>query len=88
MSIAINEVDEMTLDKASRGDKIEIIHITNANIRAQAIRLGISEGSRLLCSEKLPAGPIILQNKMQEIAIGRKLAQQITIVTMDGSREL
>ena len=70
----------MTLDKANRGEKVEIVCIDDKNIRAQAIRLGISEGSRLYCSEKLPAGPIILQNKMQEVAVGRNLAQKITIV--------
>lgn len=69
----------MTLDKAKRGERIEIVHINDAAIRAQAIRLGISEGSKMLCCEKLPAGPIILQNRMQEVAIGRKLAQQINI---------
>lgn len=69
----------MTLDKAKRGERIEIVHINDASIRAQAIRLGISEGSKMLCSEKLPAGPIILQNRMQEVAIGRKLAQQISV---------
>lgn len=69
----------MTLDKAKRGERVEIIHIDDASVRAQAIRLGISEGSRMLCSEKLPAGPVILQNRMQEVAIGRKLAQHISI---------
>lgn len=69
----------MTLDLANKGQKIEIINIPDSNIRVQAIRLGIAEGSKLLCSEKLPAGPVILQNRMQEIAIGRNLAKKITI---------
>lgn len=69
----------MTLDLAVRGQKIEVVKIPDANIRAQAIRLGIYEGARLVCSEKLPAGPIILQNRMQEIAIGRNLAKKISI---------
>lgn len=69
----------MTLDKAKRGERIEIVHINDAMIRAQAIRLGISEGSKMLCSEILPAGPIILKNRSQEVAIGRKLAQQIKV---------
>lgn len=69
----------MRLDKINRGEKIEVINIEDDNIRAQAIRLGICEGSHLICLEKLPKGPIILQNKMQEIAVGRKLAQQIKI---------
>jgi ferrous iron transport protein A len=80
MIVIINTEEKiMTLDKASRGERIEIVHINDPAIRAQAIRLGISEGVKMLCSEKLPAGPIILQNKMQEVAIGRKLAQQISI---------
>ncbi|SKC39144.1 FeoA family protein [Maledivibacter halophilus] len=69
----------MTLDLANKGEKIEIINIPDSNIRIQAIRLGIYEGSKLLCSEKLPAGPVILQNRMQEIAIGRNLAKTIEI---------
>lgn len=69
----------MTLDNAKRGDQVKIIQINNTSIRAQAIRLGITEGSKMLCSEILPAGPIILKNRTQEVAIGRKLAQQINI---------
>lgn len=69
----------MTLDLAIRGQHIEVITIPDATIRAQAIRLGIYEGAKLICSEKLPAGPIILQNRMQEIAIGRNLAKKIAI---------
>ncbi|MDK2798853.1 MAG: hypothetical protein PWP27_585 [Clostridiales bacterium] len=69
----------MTLDKAKRGQEIEIISILDSNIKAQAIRLGIFEGARLVCAEKLPAGPVILQNKMQEIAVGRNLARKIDI---------
>ncbi len=69
----------MTLDKARRGDQIEIIHIKDALIRAQAIRLGISEGSRMLCSEIVPAGPIILKNRTQEVAVGQKLAHMIRV---------
>lgn len=69
----------MTLDLANKGQKIEIVNIPDATIRVQAIRLGIFEGSRLMCSEKIPAGPVILQNRMQEIAIGRNLAKKITV---------
>ncbi|MDF2545250.1 FeoA family protein [Anaerosolibacter sp.] len=69
----------MTLDLAMRGQMIEVVTIPDATIRAQAIRLGIYEGAKLICSEKLPAGPVILQNRMQEIAIGRNLAKKIAI---------
>jgi len=69
----------MTLAQASRGDIIEVVSIPDANIRAQAIRLGIFEGSKIICSEKLPAGPVILQNRNQEVAVGRRLAESIAI---------
>ncbi|WP_094547603.1 FeoA family protein [Petroclostridium xylanilyticum] len=69
----------MTLDRVNRGEKVEIVSIPDPNVRAQAIRLGIFEGSQLICAEKLPAGPIILQNRMQEVAVGRRLAQKISV---------
>lgn len=72
----------MTLDKVIRGQSIEIIKIPDVNIRTQAIRLGLCEGARLTCSEKLPLGPVILQNRMQEIAIGRRLAETIEVKTI------
>lgn len=70
---------KVTLDSVKKGQKIEIVYIPDDKIRIQAIRLGLCEGAILICSEKIPAGPIILQNRMQEIAIGRKLAEQIKI---------
>lgn len=72
-------VMEMTLDKCNRGEKLKILRIPDDQIRLQAIRLGVCEGATLTCSIKLPKGPIVLQNRMQEIAIGRKLAEQIEV---------
>lgn len=69
----------MTLDFVKKGEQLEILEIPDPYIRAQAIRLGIYEGAKLKCSEKLPAGPVILQNRMQEIAIGRNLAKKILV---------
>lgn len=69
----------MTLDKAKKGNKVRILTINNKNIKSQAIRIGLYEGAVFMCSEKLPKGPIILQNKLQEIAIGRGLASNIVI---------
>jgi Fe2+ transport system protein FeoA len=69
----------MTLDKAKRGQRVIIKNIPNNEIRVQAIRLGLYEGAKIDCSAKIPFGPIILSNRMQEIAIGRHLAKNITI---------
>lgn len=69
----------MTLDRVTKGQKIEIMSIPDEKIRVQAIRLGIYEGATMMCSEKVPAGPVILQNRLQEIAIGRNLAKTIKV---------
>ncbi|SHK05713.1 FeoA family protein [Tepidibacter formicigenes] len=69
----------MTLDMVNRGQKIEVISIPDEKIRVQAIRLGLYEGAKLVCSQKVLAGPVVLQNRLQEIAIGRKLAQTIKV---------
>ena len=69
----------MTLDEARRGDQIKILQIRDALVRSQAIRLGISEGSRMQCAEIVPHGPIILKNRKQEVAGGHRLAHKITV---------
>lgn len=69
----------MLLSDASPGQMIEIISIPDPSIRAQAIRFGIYEGAQVKCSYVIHSGPVILQNRMQEIAIGHKLAEKIQI---------
>lgn len=69
----------MTLDRAKPGQKLLITSIENPQIRAQAIRFGIAEGSEALCEQILPAGPVVLRRNRQEIAIGRGLAREIGI---------
>ena len=69
----------MTLDQAQKGSEVCILAIHNPEHRTQLVRLGISEGSRVICQEKLPMGPVVLRCNRQEIAVGRKLAQGITI---------
>ncbi|HBT20804.1 MAG TPA: ferrous iron transport protein A [Peptococcaceae bacterium] len=71
----------MTLDKAKKGQILKILNIPDAKIRAQAIRFGISEGEMVTCSEVIPLGPIIIRKNNQEIALGRNLARQITVVS-------
>ena len=69
----------MTLADINRGEEFKIINIPNETIRVQAIRFGISEGSTVICAEKIPGGPVILKKNLQEIAIGRRLAKKISI---------
>ena len=69
----------MTLDKVKRGNTFRIMRIDNKDLKTQAIRIGIYEGAVFMCSEKLPGGPIILQNRLQEVAVGRGLAEDIEV---------
>jgi ferrous iron transport protein A len=69
----------LNLAQAQRGQKVTIISIPNAEVRAQAIRFGIAEGSEVSCAEKLPAGPVVICKGKQEIALGRKLAEKIEV---------
>ncbi|HEX3030901.1 MAG TPA: ferrous iron transport protein A [Bacillota bacterium] len=69
----------MTLDKVKKGQKIRLCSIPGEEVRAQAIRFGLSEGEIVTCCEIMPAGPIVVQRSRQEIAIGRGLARDIQV---------
>ena len=67
------------LSEVKKGQVFKIVDIPDKEIRAQAIRFGITEGETLDCEEIIPAGPVIIKKKEQEIAIGRGLADTILI---------
>ncbi len=69
----------MTLDKAQKGQKIHIQKIADQKLRDQIIRLGIYEGAKVTCAGKIGGGPIVIKNRLQEIAIGQGLAEKIFI---------
>jgi len=69
----------MRLDKVKKGSRFTIVDVNDKSLKTQAIRLGIYEGAVFTCSEKLPGGPIILQNRLQEIAVGKGLAECIQV---------
>ncbi|SJZ49146.1 FeoA family protein [Selenihalanaerobacter shriftii] len=70
----------MTLAEVNRGDTFQVNSIPDTKVRAQAFRFGISEGAQVSCVEKVPGGPVILQRNLQEIAVGRRLAEKIKVV--------
>ncbi|GAB6100216.1 ferrous iron transport protein A [Halanaerocella petrolearia] len=69
----------MTLAEVKRGEQFQITSIPDRDVRAQTLRFGISEGAEVACAEKIPGGPVILKRNLQEIAIGRKLAEKIEV---------
>jgi len=69
----------MNLAEIKKGQTVKILNIPDEQVRSQAIRLGIGQGSLVTCEEIIPAGPVILKKNRQEIAVGRGLAQQIAV---------
>ncbi|MEG0641938.1 MAG: ferrous iron transport protein A [Clostridium sp.] len=69
----------MKLSEAKKGQNVLIKKINDSNIKIQAIRLGLYEGAKVNCSAKIPFGPVVLSSRMQEIAIGRNIADNIEI---------
>lgn len=69
----------MTLDMVKGGQTVKILDILDAQVKAQAIRFGIFEGQTVMCTQVVPAGPVIIRKNTQEIALGRGLAQQIEV---------
>ncbi len=53
-------------------------------LRAQFIRVGISEGEKVKCLERLPGGTVVLQKNRQQIAVGHQLARQILVIVLHG----
>lgn len=69
----------LTLDQIQRGASVEIVALPPGQMRAQALRFGIGEGTRVECTEHIPAGPVVVRKRHQEIAIGHSLAQSIQV---------
>ena len=69
----------MPLILVRAGNLVKIISVPKGTLRAQFIRLGISEGERVTCLERLPGGTIVIQKNRQQIALGHKLAREILV---------
>jgi len=72
----------MTLSSVLKGQRVRIVEILDAATRMQALRLGMGEGSEVICEEVIPTGAIVLRKNRQRIAVGRKLAGTIRTETV------
>lgn len=68
-----------SLARARKGDVLEIVSVDDAHARVQALRFGMAEGACVECITKVPAGPLVIKSGRQEIAVGRRLAEQIQV---------
>lgn len=69
----------MRLSDAAPGSFVFIEVLPAGDISAQAIRLGLYPGARLLCLSAIPGGPVVVRAGLQEIAVGRRLACRIFV---------
>ena len=76
----------MTLAQAEKGERLIIRSIDDSQMRMKAIRFGVMEGAEVICAEKLPSGPVVIRRGRQELAVGRGLAQNITVERVGGAR--
>lgn len=79
-------MEKHTLDKVRKGNFFTILKLPSGLFKIQLIRIGISEGDKVFCLERLPGGTIIIQKNRQEIAIGYDLAKEI-IISLNGFNE-
>ncbi len=73
---------ETSLFHSRAGSWIKILSLPAGTLRAQFIRVGIHEGERVRCIERLPGGTMILQKNRQQIAVGHQLAKQISVLLL------
>jgi ferrous iron transport protein A len=70
----------MALGDSLVGCWLRIIGLPRGMYRAQFVRLGLSEGERILCLERLPGGTVVIQKRRQQIALGFALAREVLVI--------
>ncbi len=73
----------MNLESAPNKEKLEIVSINESKLMEAAMRFGIEAGEIIYIVNKLPGGPIVIQKKELQIAIGRDLAKEIQVRSID-----
>ena len=71
----------MTLNQLKKKGRGKIISILGSDLKNQLLRLGLEEGDCIRGIHKIFGGPIIIQFRNQELALGEKLASQIEITS-------
>lgn len=77
----------MNLSEVKPGDWIMVTALSDPETRAKAIRLGIYEGAKIYCTLSISKGPVVLQNRLQEIAVGHRLAKNIQVEVLTHKKD-
>lgn len=73
----------ISLDQSRAGQQLKICNLPSGPLRAQLIRIGLNEGVRVACFERLPGGTVVIQKNRQQIAIGHHVARQIFVILLE-----
>ena len=79
-------MNPIPMARLKKGVWMRIVTLPFGPLRAQFIRVGIGEGERVECLERLPGGTIVIGKNRQQIAIGHQLAHQILVVVVSEPR--
>lgn len=71
----------MGIDRLPVGTCARIVAIDDATARRELTRLGFEEGADVEVVSRIPFGPIVLQRRHRQIAIGRELARRVHVTS-------
>ena len=77
--VNVNKDNKICLNSISPGERVLIKHIPEGKYKSQLLRLGLYEGQTIECISKLPGGTMVLGVNRQELALGKKLTNNIDI---------
>ena len=69
----------MSLHKAPLNRAVRIASIPDYQTRLQLLRLGICEGSEIVCEQRIPFGPVVFRHRHNRLALGRRIARDIHV---------
>ena len=78
-----DERKELTLAEARDGDRVVVVALRDDEVKWQALRFGIGEGSTIRVEKNIHRGPVIVSKKRLEIAIGRNIAEGVSVKPAD-----
>lgn len=72
-------IPSLTLEQAKVGETVLIRTISDPETATVAMRLGLSEGEKVLLASKVPGGPVVIRQGAMEVALGRELCKKIFV---------
>ncbi len=69
----------MGIDSVPVGTRTRIEAIDDASARRELTRLGFEVGADVEVVSRIPFGPIVLQRRHRQVAIGRELARRVQV---------